>query len=288
MTAVLLALAIAWLYAGTVTGLVREWLSSPDASYGIVLVAVAAIVAWQRRRRCEKIVARAERSDSRLSRDVGGALVLVAGLLLYLAGQLGADVFITRFSLVVVLAGALWFVAGTAVVRAMRAPLVFLLMAVPLPALVINTVTLPLQFTASQIAETTLTTAGVAVFRDGNVLELPSATLEVAEACSGLRSLVSLTAIAVLLAWATPARTRAARAAIVAAAVPVAIVMNGLRIAGIGLACEAWGPRMASGAWHTFSGWLTFLAAAVVLIAIQRLVAPETSTGDAVEGGAAA
>jgi exosortase len=288
MTAVLLALAIAWLYAGTVTGLVREWLSSPDASYGIVLVAVAAIVAWQRRRRCERIVARAERSDSRLSRDVGGALVLVAGLLLYLAGQLGADVFLTRFSLVAVLAGALWFVAGTAVVRAMRAPLVFLLMAVPLPALVVNTVTLPLQFTASQIAETTLTTAGVAVFRDGNVLELPSATLEVAEACSGLRSLVSLTAIAVLLAWATPARTRAARAAIVAAAVPVAIVMNGLRIAGIGLACEAWGPRMASGAWHTFSGWLTFLAAAVVLIAIQRLVAPETSTADAVEGAAAA
>jgi exosortase len=288
MTAVLLALAIAWLYAGTVTGLVREWLSSPDASYGIVLVAVAAIVAWQRRRRCERIVARAERSDARLSRDVGGALALVGGLLLYLAGQLGADVFLTRFSLVVVLAGALWFAAGTAVVRAMRAPLVFLLMAVPLPALVVNTVTLPLQFTASQIAETTLTTAGVAVFRDGNVLELPSATLEVAEACSGLRSLVSLTAIAVLLAWATPARTRAARAAIVAAAVPVAIVMNGLRIAGIGLACEAWGPRMASGAWHTFSGWLTFLAAAVVLIAIQRLVAPETSTAGAVEGAAAA
>jgi exosortase len=279
--AVLLALANAWLYAETAAGLGREWLSSPDASYGVVLVAVAVVVAWQRRERC----ACAWRAHSH---HLAGLAVLGAGLLIYLAGQLGADVFLTRFSLVVVMTGALWFVAGTAVVRVMTAPLAFLLMAVPLPALLVNAVTLPLQFTASQIAETTLTTAGVAVFRDGNVLELPSATLQVAEACSGLRSLVSLTAIAVLLAWATPAPTRLARVAIVAAAVPVAIVMNGFRIAGIGLACEAWGPRMASGPWHTFSGWVTFLASALVLIAIQRFVAPETPASAAVEGAAAA
>ena len=78
--------------------------------------------------------------------------------------------------------------AGAAAVRSVTAPLAFLAMAIPLPALVINAATLPLQVTASQIAETTLRTAGVAVFRDGNVLELPAATLEVAQACSGLRS----------------------------------------------------------------------------------------------------
>src|SRR5262245_4512403 len=278
---VLLGATTAWLYAGTLAALAREWLSSPDASYGVVLVAVAAAVAWQRRERC----ARAFRARSH---EAAGFALLTAGLLLYLTGQLGADVFLTRVSFVAVVAGTIWVLAGAAVVRVTTAPLAFLLMAVPLPTLVVNAVTLPLQFIASQIADATLTTAGVAVFRDGNVLELPSATLEVAEACSGLRSLVSLIAIAVILAWATPARTRLARVAIVAAAAPVAIVMNGFRIAGIGLACEAWGPRMATGAWHTFSGWVTFLASALVLIAVQRFIAPAASLSAPVEGAAAA
>lgn len=279
---VLLALALAWLYAETLAGLGREWLSSPDASYGVVLAAVAAAVAWQRRDRVARACTEPPTHRS------AGVFILGAGLLLFLAGQLGADVFLTRLSLVAVLTGTLWFVAGAAVVRVLAAPLAFVLMAVPLPALIVNAVTLPLQFTASQIAESTLVTAGVAVFRDGNVLELPSTTLQVAEACSGLRSLVSLTAIAVLLAWATPGHSRLARVAMVAAAIPVAIVMNGFRIAGIGLACEAWGPRMASGAWHTLSGWLTFAASAVVLIAIQRIIAPDRAVPPALEGAAAA
>src|SRR5262249_26269292 len=230
---VVLALAVAWVYAKTAAGLVREWVSSPDASYGLVLIAVAAVVAWQRRGRCAQALA-AGPSD-----DFFGVAALTGGVLLYGAGQLGADIFVTRISFVAVLAGSLWFVAGGAVVRVLAAPLAFVLMAVPLPALLVNAVTLPLQFTASTIAEGTLAAAGIAVFRDGNVLELPSATLEVAEACSGLRSLVSLTAIAVLLAWSAyqtsvrPARARTVLPrclTLVAAAVPVAVVMNGLRI----------------------------------------------------------
>src|SRR5918911_2387532 len=203
---VFLALAIAWLYAETIAGLVREWLSSPDASYGLVLVA-----------------------------------------------------------------GALWFVAGTAVAHVMTAPLAFLLIAVPLPALVVNAVTLPLQFTASQIAETTLTTAGVAVFRDGNVLELPSSTLQVAEACSGLRSLVSLLAVGAVLAWSAE-RVWWRRGAIVLLAVPLAIVANGIRVAVTGVACETWGPRAASGGWHTFTGWVTFVVAVFVLVHLSRAI----------------
>src|SRR5215470_9594081 len=163
---ILLALAIAWVYAETMVRLGREWLSSPDASYGVVLVAVAAIVAWQRRDACVEAL-------RRQSHHRTGAVVLVGGLLLYLVGQLGADVFLARLSLILVLTGALWFVAGAAVIRVMAAPLVFLLMAVPLPTILVNAVTLPLQFTASRIAEGTLAAAGVPVFRDGNVLELP-------------------------------------------------------------------------------------------------------------------
>jgi exosortase len=112
---------------------------------------------------------------------------------------------------------------------------------------------------------------GVAVFRDGNVLELPSTALQVAEACSGLRSIISLAVLSVLLAWTDTSLPR--RIAIVALSVPVAVVMNGFRIAATGLACEAWGPRAASGSWHTFTGWITFVASLMVLIQLQRLIA---------------
>jgi len=170
-----LALSLAWLYAGTLKGLAIEWLSSADASYGIVLLAVALAVLWRRR------TAFARARNARASAWPGLALLL-CGLGAYLVGQLGADVFLTRISFVVALTGAIWFVAGGAAVRVLAAPLVFLLMAIPLPALIVNTITLPLQLVASRIGETTLSAAGVAVFRDGNLLELPSTTLEVAEA----------------------------------------------------------------------------------------------------------
>ncbi|HKB11788.1 MAG TPA: exosortase/archaeosortase family protein [Vicinamibacterales bacterium] len=277
----LLGLAIAWLYAETVAGLGREWFSSADSSYGVVLFAVAAVVAWQRR---ERLVAAFDPA----SRHFSGLLLLTSGLVLFLCGEFGAVVFLTRVSLVVVIAGAVWFLGGAGVVRTMQAPLAFLLIAVPLPTLVVNAVTLPLQFTASSIAEGALNTAGIAVFRDGNVLELPSGPLAVAEACSGLRSLVSLTAIAILLAWAAPARRRVTSLAIVAAAVPIAIVTNGFRIAAVGLACETWGPRMASGGWHTFSGWLTFAVSALVLISVQRVMVPARCPPIRAEGVAAA
>src|SRR5437868_6984993 len=295
---VLLALAIAWLYAGTMAGLGREWLSSPDASYGLVLAGVALLLVWQRREAIARAATVAASATSRLPRS--GLALLAAGLLLYLVGQLGADIFLTRVSLVLVIAGALWFVAGGAAARIAAAPLVFLLMAVPLPALVGNAVTLPLQLTASRIAEASLTAAGIPVFRDGNVLELPSAALEVAEACSGLRSLVSLTAIAGVLAWSATARSKPSHltharwstlgrgAAIVAIAIPVAILMNGLRIAAVGIACELWDPRVASGAWHTFTGWITFIVSVVVLMRLQRVLAAGSVPADDAEGAIAA
>jgi len=294
----LLAIAIAWLYAGTMAGLGREWLSSPDASYGLVLAGVAVWLLWQRR---EQIAGAAQSHWSVTPRfPARGLAILVGGLLLYFVGELGADIFITRVSLVVVTAGALWFVAGGRAARVATAPLVFLLMAVPLPALVVNAMTLPLQLTASRIAEATLAASGIAVFRDGNVLELPSAALEVAEACSGLRSLVSLTAIAGVLAWSATARSKPSHltharwstlgrgAAIVAIAIPVAILMNGLRIAAVGIACELWDPRVASGAWHTFTGWITFIVSVVVLLRLQRVLAAGSVRADDAEGAIAA
>jgi exosortase len=261
VTSLLVAVSVAWLYSATLQRLVVEWFSSADESYGIVLAAVALVVAW--RRRAAFALARNPRAAA-----APGAATLLLGLGLYLVGQLAADVFLTRISFVIVLTGAIWFVAGGRALRTVAPPLAFLLMAIPLPALVVNAVTLPLQLVASRIGETTLIAAGVSVFRDGNLLELPSTTLEIADACSGLRSIVSLTAIGALLAWTEPSWPR--RLVLVAAGLPIAIVMNGLRIAATGLACEFWSPRAAVDPWHTIGGWLTFVVSVAVLLQLQR------------------
>jgi len=255
--------AVAWMYGRAVWGLVAEWASSPDASYGLVLAIAALVLLWQRRHTIRNEVATSPR-------PAPGLAVLLSGTALFVVGQLGADLFLTRLSLIVVIVGTVWLLAGGRALRTVAAPIAFLIMAVPLPAILVNTVTLPMQLVASRFAESTLALAGVPVFRDGNLLVLPSATLQVAEACSGLRSLVSLTAIAILLAWMTDTNLLR-RAAIVAIAVPIAIVVNGWRIAATGFACETLGPRAATGAWHEAMGWAAFVCSIALLGLAQRV-----------------
>lgn len=264
MTVAILIALLGFVYGTTMKGLALEWASSPDSSYGAILLVVAGAIAWRRRAALRAAV---KRDGTHLF----GFLLLAFGLFLYLIGYFGADVFVTRVSLVVVLAGLTAYLGGNAAARVLAPPLCFLLLAIPLPALLVNAITLPLQLVASRLAEGMLSVGGVPVFRDGNILELRSTSLQVAEACSGLRSLISLSAIACLVAWATES-TVVRRALVVSAAVPIAIVLNAIRIAATGVACETWGPHMARGGWHEFTGWLTFVAAILALVQFQRLL----------------
>jgi exosortase len=258
----LLAIGFDLVYRSTLVGLVGEWLSSPESSYGLILAGTALVVAFQRWPQ----FATASTAEGR---GLAGLGLAASGGLLFVVGQLGADLFLTRVSFVLLASGALWSLTGPSAMRIMAAPLAFLLIAIPLPTLVVNELTLPLQLAASQVAETTLAMASVPVFRDGNLLVLPSATLQVAEACSGLRSAVSLGAVGVLLAWATEP-TAIRRVALVTATLPIAVVMNGLRVAATGAFTETVGHPPGSQL-HGFMGWVTFLVSIAVLMALQRL-----------------
>jgi exosortase len=187
-------------------------------------------------------------------------------------GTLGAELFLSRVSFIGVLAGLVLFLAGRAQLRALAFPLAFLLLMIPLPALIFNRIAFPLQLLASRAGATALEWASVPVLREGNVLVLATTTLEVAEACSGIRSLVSLLTLAIVLGQFS-LRTRWGRGALAAASVPVAIAANAGRVAGTGLAAHFWSPEAAEGFFHAFSGWIVFGVAFAVLLAVQHFIA---------------
>jgi len=255
------ALALLWLYGGVVAGLVAQWRHDENYSHGFLVVPFAAFVAWTRRGALRRAALRPGWGD----------LALFATSLLVLAsGKLGAELFLTRLSLIGVLAGSIAFIWGRAHLRILAFPLAFLVFMIPLPAIVFNQLTFPLQLVASTIGEDVLRGVGIPVLRDGNVLELPSRTLEVAEACSGIRSLTSLLMFAVVLGHFTEQRP-AARLLIALAAVPLAIAANAMRVAGTGIASEWISPAAADGFLHMFSGLAMFGFALLGLMAVQRV-----------------
>lgn len=257
------AIAIALTYADVFASLVRQWSNDDNYSHGFLVLPLAAYFAWERRGALARAAVRP---------SAAGALIVVASLATYLAGVLGAELFLTRVSLVGVLAGTVVLMFGWRHVRILALPLAFLLLMIPLPAIVFNQITFPLQLVASQLGESVIAAAGVPVLREGNVLHLPTRPLELVEACSGIRSLMSLVMLAIVLAYFRESRT-GRRAVIIAAAVPLAILTNAARVAGTGLASEWVSPAAADGFFHTFSGWLTFALATAGLLAVQHLLA---------------
>jgi exosortase len=245
------------------SSLVRQWASDDNYSHGFFVLPLALYFAWERR---------AALAEATRRPGTTGLALIVASLLVRLAGVLGSDLFLTRVSLIGVIAGTIWFVWGQRHLRILAFPILFLLLMIPLPAVVFNQLAFPLQLFASRVGETAIALAGIPVLREGNVLHVPAATLEVAEACSGIRSLVSLVMLAIVLGYFTGQGTRG-RTLLALAAVPIAIVANAARVAGTGLSAEWIGPEAAQGFFHTFSGWLMFVIAFAGLLILQQVFA---------------
>jgi len=258
----LASLALVLLYADVAAGLVRAWYTNDDYSHGFLVAPLCAYFVWERRRRLALL---------ELRPSLAGFAIVVISLLVLMAGQLGAELFLTRISLIGVLAGAVMFVLGPAHARTLALPLGFALLMIPLPAIVFNAIAFPLQLMASSVAESTLSAFSVPVLREGNVIVLASVTLEVAEACSGIRSLVSLLTLGIVYGYFTE-DSMFRRVTLAGATIPIAIAANALRVAGTGLLAHLAGPAVADGFFHTFAGWLVFMVAVAMLLMLQRLL----------------
>jgi exosortase len=258
IAALLAALVAA--YGVVMISLAKDWATDPNYSHGFLVLPLAGYLVWERRRAL---------AAARVRPSWSGFVVLLLGLGMLAGGTLGAELFTARVSLILVLAGGVLFVLGPEHLRIVAFPLAVLLLMVPLPAIVFNRIAFPLQLFASQFGESVMHAVGVPVLREGNVIVLANTKLEVAEACSGIRSLETLFTLGLVYGYFMESRLWA-RAVIAAATIPIAIVTNGLRVAGTGIAAHRFGPEAAEGFFHTFSGWMVFLAAFGLLALITR------------------
>lgn len=265
---VMVCLSAGLLYADVARGLVSDWYHDDNYSHGFLIVPLAAYFVWERRDQLRTTVP---------SPSTAGLGVVLLGLGMLIAGILGAEFFLSRVSLLVVLAGTIVFLLGWSHLRILALPIAFLVLMVPIPAIIFNQVAFPLQLFASRFGVAVMELFAVPVLREGNVITLANTTLEVAEACSGIRSLISLLTLGIVYGYFTDSRTWV-RVVIAASTVPIAILANGLRVAGTGVLAHRYGIEAAMGFFHTFSGWIVFLAAFGMLFvtvwAIRQL-APE-------------
>lgn len=258
--AVTSALAIA--YHQVIPKLVRDWRDNDDYSHGFLIVPLIGYLVWQRRQALRTAVARPV---------AGGLLVVLLGVVMLAAGLLGAELFISRVSIPVTLAGIALFLGGWAHLRLLAFPLALMLLTIPIPAIIFNQVAFPLQLLASRFGAAALWTVGIPVLREGNIITLASTTLEVAEACSGIRSLVALFTLSLVYGYFNE-RATWKRAVLVVSIVPIAIVANAMRVTAIGVAAHLYGPTVVDGPFHSISGWLVFIVAFAVLLGVHRLM----------------
>jgi exosortase len=248
-------------YAPVLWRLARQWDADPDMGHGFFVPLVAGFIVWQKR---DKL-----RALEPAPNCWGLAVVLYAALQLYIA-TLGAELFLARTAFVISIAGVILLLGGTAWLRELAFALFVLLFMVPIPTVVYNSITFPLQLLASRVSTGALDVLQIPVLREGNVLELAEQKLSVVEACSGIRSLLSLTFLSLVYGYFFESRIWM-RVVLFCATIPIAIVANASRVTLTGILTE-YKPELAEGFFHTASGWVIFMVALTILIVLHQLV----------------
>jgi len=234
--------------------LAEVWSEDEDMSHGFIVAPVALYIAWLKR-------------DEWLSLPTRwswiGLVIMILGTMQLIVATLGAEYFLARTALLLTLSGIFVFIGGWPLFKQFLFPLAILAFMIPIPAIIYNQLTFPLQMFASQVAERALDVLGVPVYREGNILELPSQRLSVVEACSGIRSLLSLSFLSMAYGFFSERRTWL-RWVLFFMTVPIAVATNAGRVTATGLVSE-FNPELAKGIFHTMEGLVSWAVAMVLL-----------------------
>jgi exosortase len=282
-----IAVALVFVYFSVLRKLGYDWWTDENYSHGLLIPLVIGYILWTERERFS-------REPSRPSFMWGGLIVVFAMLSLWV-GTAGAELYVQRMSLVLMLAGVTIYFWGWRLLRLLMVPLGLLILAIPIPAILFNKIAFPLQLFASRCAVWAMRLFDIPVLRQGNVIELmpkgarETKKLEVVEACSGIRSLMTLVTLAVVFAYFTRPKSNDGDGGggllsrvksygfwrsviLVASAVPIAILTNALRVSGTGVLAHYYGTEVADGFFHSFSGWVVYIVAFLLLFAVGWLL----------------
>ena len=250
------------LYFTILKELIADWWIDPNYSHGFLIPFISGYFVWERRERLRKL---------KVKPCTGGIFFLLFGIFVLIIGNVGAELFTMRFSLLIVTAGLILFLLGKDFLKSLSLPLAFLIFMIPLPYLIYNSIAFPLKLFAARCATFSLQFIGIPVLREGNIITLVSTTLEVADACSGIRSLISLIALGVVFAYFTQ-NSAWKKVVLVASTIPIAIFANACRLVGTGILAQYVNPELAHGFFHTFSGWLIFVLAFLLLFGLGSIL----------------
>jgi len=258
----ILGVLLSALYYRIAFKLVSDWYNIPDYSHGLLIPFFVLYLVWDKRQTLQATPVKPTWS---------GLWLVVLGLFVVMLGVFGADLFLSRISFVLLVAGIIWTLLGRKMLAETKFILFVCVLAIPLPTLVMNHITFPLQIWATKLASDLLPLAQVPVLREGNVINLPNMQLEVAEACSGIRSLMSLFTVAVIYGYFLE-KGVLRRTILALAALPIAVAANAARIFGTGLCVQYWDPDKAVGFFHEFSGWLMFIVSLTFLYLVHVMM----------------
>lgn len=276
----ILVASVAFVYAAVLAKLANDWWTDENYSHGLLMPFIILYILWLEREQLARAVVKPA--------PLWGGLGIAAALLWLWAGVTGAELFVQRMSLVLMLASIVIYFFGFQFLRLLFVPFILLVLAIPIPTIIFNKIAFPLQLFASHCAVWAMRLFDIPVLREGNVIELlprgatTTQKLEVVEACSGIRSLMTLMTLAVVFAYFTyPKETEPRRGwrrlrsygfwrslVLVFSAVPIAIFTNALRVSGTGVLSYRYGTEVAEGFFHSFSGWVTYVVAIVLLFVV--------------------
>ncbi len=252
---VVLLLGIAVIYADIFQGLYFDWMDDPNYSHGLLVPIISGYFIWQQREELEKLDIKPATS---------GIVLVIFALLILFAGVAAQEYFSKRASLVFLLAGVVLFLLGWQWLKSLALPVGFLFFMIPLPYIVYDAMAFPLKLFVAKFSVIALKLMGVVVWREGNIIMFPQTVLEVADACSGLRSLMSLLALGVALAVLSQEKM-SRRVVLVLLTIPIAIFTNMIRVIGTGFLAQYYGAAAAEGFFHEFAGMGVFVLAMVLL-----------------------
>jgi exosortase len=278
-----IVLAILFTYAAVLVKLSRDWWVDENYSHGLLIPFIIGYILWLQR---DKFATEPARPSVLL-----GGLAVAFSLFALWTGVAGAELYTQRMSLVLLIAGTVVYFGGVGFLRLILVPLGLLILAIPIPAIIFNKIAFPLQLFASRCAVWSMSVIGIPVLRQGNVIELKplnsfdTKKLEVVEACSGIRSLMTLMTLAVVFAYFTHPRSDDSNGPrgrfgflrsygfwrstiLILSAVPIAILTNASRVSGTGILSHYYGTGVADGFFHTFSGWAIYIVAFLLLFAV--------------------